>query len=107
MPGELGGRTYDVLRRFVGPVGPVLGDLNASRVGFFVPPGTAAGWVATGVRGAGRGSWVVVPYPGRVAGGVRWISPPDGSGALIDPVALELAMHEAAAGHEPAPGQGD
>ncbi|WEV25069.1 hypothetical protein OYE22_07565 [Streptomyces sp. 71268] len=106
MPGELGGRTYEVLRLYMRPVGPVLGDLSASRIGFFVPPGTAAGWMATGVRGAGRGSWVLVPYPGRAAGGVRWICPPDGSGTLIDPVALELAMHEAAAGHEPAPEQG-
>jgi hypothetical protein len=30
-------------------------------------------------------------------GGVRWLVPPDGSGALVDPVLLELAMHEAAA----------
>ncbi len=106
MPAELGSRTYEVLRLYVGPVGPVLGDFSASRIGFFVPPGTATGWMATGVRGAGRGSWVVVPYPGRAAGGVRWICPPDGSGTLIDPVALELAMHEAATGHEPAPRQG-
>lgn len=103
VPGELGGRTYDVLSRWVERLGPVLGDFGDSQVGFFVPPGTSAGWVATGVRGAGHGAWVVVPYPGRTTGGVRWLSPPDGSGRLIDPMTLELALHEAAAGQQAAP----
>lgn len=51
-----------------------------------------------GVRTAGHGTWIVVPYPGRSTGGVRWLVPPDGSGTLTDPALLELAMHEAAAG---------
>ena len=38
-----------------------------------------------------------MPYPGRSAGGVRWLIAPDGSGTLTDPSLLELAMHEAAA----------
>ncbi|MGX1133499.1 hypothetical protein RKD49_005689 [Streptomyces glaucescens] len=63
-----------------------------------MPPGTAARWVGTGIRTAGAGTWIVVPYPGRTTGGVRWLVPPDGSGTLTDPVLLELAMHEAAAG---------
>ncbi|MEV6105776.1 hypothetical protein AB0M28_13815 [Streptomyces sp. NPDC051940] len=97
VPGELGHPTLDVIVRCVERPGPVLADFGGSRLGFFVPPGTAARWLATGVRGAGRGTWIVVPYPGRSSGGVRWVVPPDGSGTLTDPVLLELAMHEAAA----------
>ncbi|MBU7596111.1 hypothetical protein JGS22_000290 [Streptomyces sp. P38-E01] len=98
LTGTLGCPTLTALRRFAEQPGPVLGDFGQSRTGFFVPPGTADRWVGTGVRAAGRGSWIVVPYPGRRTGGVRWLVPPDGSGRLTDPVALELAMHEAAGG---------
>jgi hypothetical protein len=97
VPGGLGRATLRVLERMAGRPGPVLADRGDARVGFFVPPGTASGWFGTGVRGAGRGSWVAVPHPARVAGGVRWLVPPDGSGALTDPALLELAMHEAVA----------
>ncbi|MFE9255978.1 hypothetical protein [Streptomyces sp. NPDC006879] len=100
LPGALGRATLRVLLMTAQP-GPVLADFGASRTGFFVPPGTAVRWMGTGVRGIGTGSWVVVPYPGRETGGVRWLVPPDGSGALNDPVALELAMHEAAGGQLP------
>ncbi|MDF3294189.1 hypothetical protein [Streptomyces silvisoli] len=95
--GELGCPTLDVLGRCVDRPGPVLGDFEDRRTGFFVPAGTAARWVGTGVRAAGLGSWIVVPYPGRASGGVRWLVPPDGAGTLTDPVVLETAMHEAAA----------
>ncbi|MGW0390184.1 hypothetical protein ACWDYJ_04655 [Streptomyces sp. NPDC003042] len=97
LPGELGQATLDVLRLLLDRPGPVLADFGDSRVGFFVPPGTANRWIGTGVRGAGRGSWVVVPYPGRATGGVRWLVLPDGGGTLTDPAVLELAMHEVAA----------
>lgn len=95
---ELGYPTLDVLTRILDQPGPVLVDFGDARMGFFVPPGTAARWVGTGIRTAGAGTWIVVPYPGRSTGGVRWLVSPDGSGTLTDPALLELAMHEAAAG---------
>ncbi|MGC0329209.1 hypothetical protein RKD23_002199 [Streptomyces sp. SAI-170] len=98
LPGELGYPTLDVLTRILDRPGPVLVDFGDNRMGFLVPPGTAARWVGTGIRTAGAGTWIVVPYPGRATGGVRWLVPPDGSGTLTDPALLELAMHEAAAG---------
>ncbi|MEU3515684.1 hypothetical protein ABZ770_10455 [Streptomyces sp. NPDC006654] len=98
LPGELGCRTLDVLTRVLDRPGPVLVDFGDNRVGFFVPPGTAARWLGTGIRTAGAGTWIVVPHPGRSAHGVRWLVTPDGSGTLTDPALLELAMHEAAAG---------
>ncbi|KOG65990.1 hypothetical protein ADK76_04095 [Streptomyces griseoflavus] len=97
VPGALGRPTLDVLTRVMERPGPVLGDFGDARTGFFVPPGTAARWLGTGVRGAGGGSWIVVPYPGRATGGVRWLVAPDGTGRLTEPAVLELAMHEAAA----------
>ncbi|MFK8849429.1 MULTISPECIES: hypothetical protein [Streptomyces] len=97
VPGALGRPTLDVLTRVLELPGPVLADFGDTRTGFFVPPGTAARWLGTGVRGAGDGSWIVVPYPGRATGGVRWLVVPDGTGRLTEPVVLELAMHEAAA----------
>ncbi|MCX4965160.1 hypothetical protein OHA98_10015 [Streptomyces sp. NBC_00654] len=96
LPGGLGRPALDVLTRLVDRPGPVLADFGDARLGFFVPPGTVSRWLGTGVRGAGRGTWIVVPYPGRAAGGVRWVIPPDGSGTLVDATLLELAMHEAA-----------
>ncbi|WP_028814520.1 hypothetical protein [Streptomyces flavidovirens] len=97
LPGELGYPTLDILARLIDRPGPVLADFGDSRMGFFVPPGTADRWLGTGVRGAGHGTWIVVPCPGRAAGGVRWLVLPDGTGTLTDPALLEFAMHEAAA----------
>ncbi|MFJ6481834.1 hypothetical protein ACIQK6_17155 [Streptomyces sp. NPDC091682] len=97
LPGELGRPTLDVLGLLLDRPGPVFADADDSRLGFFVPAGTASGWLGTGVRSAGQGSWIVVPYPGRATGGVRWLVLPDGEGTLTDPAVLELAMHEAAA----------
>ncbi|WP_314219091.1 bifunctional DNA primase/polymerase [Streptomyces zaehneri] len=97
LPGELGCPTLDVLTRILHRPGPVLVDLGDNRMGFFVAPGTAACWLGTGIRTAGAGTRIVVPYPGRSARGVRWLVPPDGSGTLTDTALLELAMHEAAA----------
>ncbi|MFJ4922683.1 hypothetical protein [Streptomyces sp. NPDC088725] len=94
----LGYPTLDVLTRLIQRTGPVLAGFGDARMGFFVPPGTVSHWLGTGVRGAGSGTWIVVPYPGRTGVGTRWLVPPDGSGTLTDPSLLELAMHEAAAG---------
>ncbi|MFB0620715.1 hypothetical protein [Streptomyces sp. AGS-58] len=98
LPGDLGCPTLDVLTRMLDRPGPVLTDSGDRRVGFLVPPGTAARWLGTGIRTAGSGTWIVVPYPGRATRGVRWLVPPDGSGTLTDPALLEMAMHEAVAG---------
>ncbi|MFD7626837.1 hypothetical protein ACFV7Q_12540 [Streptomyces sp. NPDC059851] len=97
LPGELGRCTLAVLRHLRDRPGPVLAGPCGTRVGFFVPAGTASCWVGTGVRGAGRGAWIAVPYPGRAVHGSRWLVVPDGRGTLTDPAVLELAMHEAAA----------
>ncbi|WP_329414153.1 hypothetical protein OG802_25950 [Streptomyces sp. NBC_00704] len=97
LPGGLGYPTLDVLTRILDRPGPVLVDFGDDRMGFFVAPGTAAHWLGTGIRTAGPGTWIVVPYPGRSTGTVRWLVPPDGTGTLTDPALLELAMHEAAA----------
>lgn len=95
--GDLAQATLEVLDECGAHPGPVLADFADARVGFFVPPGTAARWVGTGTRCVGQGGWIVVPYPGRATGGTRWVVPPDGSGTLADPAVLEAAMHEAAA----------
>ncbi|MDB1089671.1 hypothetical protein PJ985_19120 [Streptomyces sp. ACA25] len=97
LSGALGLPTLDVLTRFTGRLGPVLREAEQDRVGYFVPPGTVARWLGTGVRGVGSGSWIAVPHPLRTAGGIHWLVPPDGSGTLNDPVTLELAMHDAVA----------
>ncbi|WP_405619744.1 hypothetical protein [Streptomyces sp. NBC_00076] len=97
LPDELGCPTLDVVTRILARPGPVLVDVDHARMGFLVPPGTAAGWLGTGIRTAGAGTWIVVPYPGRSTGTVRWLVPPDGLGTLTDLALLELAMHEAAA----------
>ncbi|MEU0369462.1 hypothetical protein ABZ070_04225 [Streptomyces sp. NPDC006283] len=98
VPGDLGSPALSVLSRLIDRPGPVLAGSGDSRIGFFVPPGTAGRWLGTGVRTAGQGAWIVVPHPGRTADGVRWLVAPDGSGTLTDPSLLELAMHAAAGG---------
>jgi len=95
--GSWGRTTLEVLAGCLDRPGPVLADFGGLRVGFFVPTGTAESWVGTGVRCVGAGGWVVTPYPGRQTGGAYWLVPPDGSGLLTRPAALELAMQEAAA----------
>ncbi|WP_240957202.1 hypothetical protein [Streptomyces chilikensis] len=98
LPGGPGRATPAVLR-CPGRPGPVPVGFDGERVGFLVPPGTAGRWLGTGVRAAGRGTWVVGPDPGRVRGArTRRLVPPGGTGLLTDPVRLEIAVHEAVAG---------
>ena len=42
LPGELGYPTLDVLTRVIDQLGPILVDFGDARMGFLVPPGTAA-----------------------------------------------------------------
>ncbi|GAA4866383.1 hypothetical protein [Kitasatospora terrestris] len=92
-PGALGLLTAPLLHHLGSP-GPVYAD--HADTGFLVPVGTAARWLGTGVRGIGAGTWVALPHPARHHHGLRWLTPPDGSGRLVDPVLLELALHDAA-----------
>jgi hypothetical protein len=97
VPARLGLPALRLLAR-LGRRGPALLDPGDDTLGFLVPVGTVARWIGTGVRGAGEGTLVAVPHPERRSRGLRWLVAPDGSGRLTDPVALELALHEAAAG---------
>ncbi|MFF8944651.1 hypothetical protein ACF1A5_20730 [Streptomyces sp. NPDC014864] len=97
LPGPLGHATLDVLTRVLDRLGPVPAGSGDERAGFLVPPGTAVRRPGTGIRTAGSGTWIVVPYPGRTTGGMRRPVPPDGSGTLTGPALLEPAVHEAAA----------
>ncbi|MBR7673905.1 hypothetical protein KDA82_12935, partial [Streptomyces daliensis] len=53
--GELGYPTLDILTNCLDRPGPVLADFGESRIGWFVPPGTATRWLGTGCRCAGQG----------------------------------------------------
>ncbi|MFF3658601.1 hypothetical protein [Streptomyces olivochromogenes] len=75
--------------------GPTLVDTASRRVGFFLPPDPASRWVGSGLRHAGKGSWVAVPPPYRAARFLEWLIPPDGTGALHGAVPLELALQRA------------
>ena len=99
LPGELGYPTLDVLTRLIDRPGPVLvADFGDARMGFFVPPGTAAAGSARGYAAPGAGTWIVVPYPGR----------PDRRGALAGaPGRLRHAHRSGAAGAGDARGGGD
>ncbi len=72
LPGELGLPTLDVLTRVIDRLGPVLVDFGDARMGFFVPPGTAARWLG-GIarRGAVPGSWCRT-RDGPTAGSAGW-----------------------------------
>ncbi|MBH1934035.1 hypothetical protein I5Q34_06965 [Streptomyces sp. AV19] len=98
VPAALGRPAAELLSRRTRRPGPVLCDERAGRVGFLVAPGTAGRWVGTGVRGVGDGAWVVVPHPLRGVALIRWLVPPDGSGALTDVAGLEGVLHEVVAG---------
>ncbi|WP_371499490.1 hypothetical protein OG871_25085 [Kitasatospora sp. NBC_00374] len=94
VPDGLGLPALGLLTRLPGG-GPALA--GGGQVGFLVPVGTAARWFGTGVKVAGPGLWVALPHPARRRHGLRWLVPPDGSGRLVDPALLEMALHDAAA----------
>ncbi|WP_258564666.1 hypothetical protein [Streptomyces himalayensis] len=96
VPEELGLLTLDTLLRTPQyEPGPTLADFAAHRVGFFLPPDPACRWIGSGIRYAGKGSWVAVPPPYRSGRSLQWLVPPDGSGDLHTPAALELALRQA------------
>ncbi|MFE3637307.1 hypothetical protein [Streptomyces cellostaticus] len=96
VPDRLGLLTLDLLWRPGLPVpGPTLVDTTAGRVGFFLPPDPAGGWVGAGLRYATKGSWVAVPPPYRPARSLEWLVPPDGTGSLHTPGTLESALRQA------------
>jgi hypothetical protein len=96
VPEQLGLLALDILWNDpLRPPGPTLVDTASRRVGFFLPPDPASHWVGSGLRHAGKGSWVAVPPPYRAARFLEWIIPPDGTGALHAAVPLELALQRA------------
>lgn len=93
VPEDLGLLAVDILLRTPQQEpGPTLADFAAHRVGFFMPPDPASRWVGSGIRYAGHGAWIATPAPRRAAGPLRWLVPPDGSGTLYAPAAVELAL---------------
>ncbi|MFF4352909.1 bifunctional DNA primase/polymerase [Streptomyces sp. NPDC001530] len=92
VPENLGMPTLDALLRIPQAPGPALADTASRRVAFFLPPDSAGRWIGSGIRYAGKGAWIAVPAPHRAAGRLRWLVPPDGTGALFVPAAVELAL---------------
>lgn len=92
VPEELAMPALDALLCIPQAPGPALADTAARRVAFFLPPDPAGRWIGTGIRYAGKGAWIAVPAPHRAAGRLRWLVPPDGTGALFVPAAVELAL---------------
>ncbi len=75
--------------------GPALLDSRRQQMGFFLPPDPAAVWVGHDIRYLNEGGWIAAPAPHCRWGDVRWLCPPDGSGTLNSPAALELALQQA------------
>ncbi|MFJ9119283.1 hypothetical protein ACIRJO_27520 [Streptomyces sp. NPDC102394] len=96
VPACLGLRTADILACLprLEP-GPVLMDSRTRHVGFFLPPDPASIWAGHDIRYLTTGSWIATPAPHCRWGDLRWICPPDGSGTLNAPAALELALQAA------------
>jgi hypothetical protein len=81
----------------LGVTGPVAHVLGAETLWVLVPPGTAAWWLPVPgftVSGSGRHvRGLLLPGPDRVASpGTYWITPPDGSGRLTDPMILRRTL---------------
>ena len=95
VPEDLGTLALDALLCAPRAPGPALADAAARRVGFFLPPDPAGRWIGSGIRYLGKGAWIATPAPHRSAGRLRWLVPPDGSGSLFVPAAVETALQQA------------
>jgi hypothetical protein len=96
VPACLGLRTADILDDLPRVVpGPVLLDGGRREVGFLLPPDPGTTWVGDGTRHLTKGGWIAAPAPHCRWGDLRWLVPPDGSGALTMPGTMELALHRA------------
>jgi hypothetical protein len=96
VPACLGLRTADILVGSPrGKAGPVLLDSRRRCVGFFLPPGPDTVWAGEDIRYLSTGAWIASPAPHCRWGDLRWIWPPDGTGALNTPAVLEAALHQA------------
>ncbi len=95
MPEELGVLALDTLLCIPQMPGPVLADTAARRVGFFLPPDPKSRWIGSDIRYLGKDAWITVPAPHRAAERLRWLVPPDGTGTLFVPAAVELALQQA------------
>lgn len=92
VPEDLAVPALEALLGIPQPPGPALADTVVGRVAFFLPPDPQGCWIGSGIRYLGKGSWIAVPAPHRAAGRLRWLVPPDGSGSLFVPAAVELAL---------------
>jgi hypothetical protein len=71
--------------------GPVVHDPAGHCVFFLVPTDTV--WDCPGTELLGDTCWLAVPVPTMIEPpGPHWISPPDGSGLLVDPARLRAAL---------------
>ncbi|MGP4088239.1 hypothetical protein [Streptomyces sp. KR55] len=96
VPACLGLRAADCLDGIPRLVpGPVLLDERRQQVGFFLPPDPLSTWVGQGTRYVAKGGWIAAPAPHCRWGDLRWLRPPDGSGTLTAPEAMELVLFRA------------
>ncbi|MGW1295172.1 hypothetical protein [Streptomyces sp. NPDC002533] len=73
--------------------GPVIHDPGGRTVYFLVPVAAGTSWDCPRTELLGLACWLAVPAPRTIEPpGVHWVRPPDGSGLLVDPVALHAAL---------------
>lgn len=77
----------------LGVPGPIIRDGGGRCRFYLVPVGTRATWDVDGIECLGDTCYLTVPVPARTAGpGPFWEQAPDGTGTLVDPVALAAAL---------------